>query len=188
MVLYFVRHTPYHNPNNIFAFHLPMYLSEEGREQAHRIGEWFTKNNNNLPIYTSPIVRCVQTAEIIAAHTNSFVTPDERLTETRLPNLQGTKQPEDKPWVKEEEDSTRESREDILKRVLNIYTELVSDGKDCILVSHGDAITILYYHLNKKEFPEYLWGPENSKNVIHRGEIVKIEITPDKLTTERITP
>lgn len=187
MVLYFVRHTPYTNPNNLFAFHLPMYLSEEGRKHAHRIGEWFTKNGGNkLPIVTSPIVRCVQTSEILATHTNSFVTTDERLIETRLPNLQGTKQPHNQAWVIEEKDESREPREAILKRVLSVYNERIDRGQDCILVSHGDPITILYYHLNKMEFPEYLWSPENKKNVIQRGDIVKIEITPYKLDTTRI--
>ena len=188
MNIYLVRHTPYYNPDNLFAFHLPMYLSEEGRMHAHLLGEWFVKNiGNNLPIYTSPIVRCVQTSEIVASHTKSFVATDDRLIETRLPNLQGKKQPIEKAWITEEHDSSRESRETILRRVLSIYNERVSAGNDCILVSHGDPITLLYYHLNKMEFPEYMWGPDNDKNIIHRGEIVKIEITVDKLSTDRIT-
>src|SRR3990167_6732742 len=93
MHIYLVRHTLYHNPENIYAFHLPLYLSPEGRKHAGRVGDWF-KNNvfPAIPIYTSPIVRTVQTAEIIASFTKSFVTVDNNLIESSS-RLQGEKKP-----------------------------------------------------------------------------------------------
>ena len=88
MHIYLVRHTKYHNPENIFPFHLPVNLSVEGREHARRIADWFTnKKLIKLPIFTSPVVRCVQTAEIIAGQTDSFVSADERLVETYSPGI-----------------------------------------------------------------------------------------------------
>src|SRR3989344_4403861 len=80
MHIYLVRHTLYHNPENIYAFHLPLYLSPEGRKHAGRVGDWFKNNvSSAIPIYTSPIVRTVQTAEIIASINNFQVQTDERL-------------------------------------------------------------------------------------------------------------
>ncbi len=182
MHIYLVRHTHFFNPENIYPFHLDLYLSEEGREHAKRIGQWFAENKlQNLPIHTSPIIRCVQTAEIIASYIHAFVRIDQRLIETSCPNLQGKKIPLETPWIVEEDDESRESRSDILNRVLNAYKERVNEGKDCILVSHGDALTILYYYLNSKKLPKYLWGPENIENIINRGEIVNIELNGDKI-------
>jgi hypothetical protein len=36
-----VKHAKYHNPENIFPFHLPVYLSVEGQKHAQRVAEWF---------------------------------------------------------------------------------------------------------------------------------------------------
>ncbi|MBI4130544.1 histidine phosphatase family protein, partial [Candidatus Roizmanbacteria bacterium] len=174
---YFIRHTHYHNPDDIYAFHLPMYLSPQGRQHAVRVGRWFVEQQiGSLPIYASPIVRCVQTAEIIASATHASITLDKRLIETSLPNLQGKKKPDKTPWILEEEDPSRESRQSILARILDFYNEKIAKGNDCIAVSHGDALTILYYHLSHKPLPLYLWGPDNNDNVINRGEILKIEL------------
>lgn len=182
MNIYLVRHTHYSNPKNIYAFRLPLSLSQEGEQHAQRIGQWFVENKlQKLPIYTSPITRCVQTAEIIAAHTGSAIETDERLTEVSEPSLQGKPQPAKMPWKVEEDDESRESRESILKRILEAYNERVAKGNDCILVSHGEPITMLYYYLNNKELPIYLWGPENNENIINRGEIVKIELENNRV-------
>lgn len=181
MTIYLVRHTQYHNPENIFPFHLPVYLSVEGREHAQRIAKWFAdKKLTDLPIFTSPIARCVQTAEILAAKTNSFVATDDRLVETYSPGIQGTLKPAVDDWKFEDTDPTRESRESIQKRANSIFQEKVAEQQDCILVSHGDPLTILYYHLVNKPLPEEMWKPENSDLVISRGEIVKVEVKSDK--------
>jgi len=177
MHIYLVRHTKYHNPENIFPFHLPVNLSVEGRAHAQRIAKWFQgKNLKNIPIHSSPIVRCVQTSEIIAAQTNSFVDCDDRLVETCSPGIQGTRKPERDEWKVEDDDPTRESVESIRQRVTSIFEEKVAQHQDCILVSHGDPTTILYYHLLEKELPAEMWKPENEALVISRGEIVDVEI------------
>ena len=187
MTIYFVRHTEYYNPSHIYAFHLPMYLTEEGRKHAERIGEWFQQHANGLPITSSPMIRTVQTAEIIASKTHSFVRIDHRLEETGCPRLEGTKQPEIEPWKYEVDDSTRETKEQVLKRVKEIYDEKIAEGKDCIMVSHGDAITFLYDYLIQRKQPLYIWDPTLGNYPIQRGEIVKIQIQNDKhAVVERI--
>lgn len=176
MHIYLIRHPAYHNPDNIYAFHLPVYLSQEGREHAHRIHNWFSeKGKDNLPIYTSPIVRCVQTAEIIASE-KQFVATDKRLIETYCPALEGKKESTDGGWKIEEDHPSRESRESVFKRVLSIFEEKKNKAEECILVSHGDPTTILYYHLTNQQLPEYLWSPESRGKSVRKGDIVAIEI------------
>ncbi len=185
MHIYLVRHTEYVNPDNVFAFFLPFYLSDEGRKKAGRIGSWFVqKGCMGIPIYTSPIVRTVQSAEIIASKTESFVKTDGRLIEVACPNLQGKKQPE-KPWIAEEDDPSHESRDAVRARMLSILEEKIQENTDCIFVSHGEGTTILYYHFLKKDLPKYLWSTENKENVIHRGDIVDLEITGAAVTSVR---
>jgi len=186
--IYLVRHTHYANPENIYAFRLPLRLSQEGEQHAQRIGKWFAENKlQKLPIYTSPITRCIQTAEIIAAYTGSTVKTDERLIEVFAPSLQGKPQPAETPWKVEEDDASRESRQSILRRILNIYNEKATQGNDCILVSHGEPLTVLYHYLSSERLPKYLWGPENNENIINRGEIVRIELKNNRIrSTSRI--
>lgn len=186
MHIYLVRHTKYHNPEKIFPFHLPVYLSKDGRAHARRVAEWFAdKKLFNLPIFSSPIVRCVQTSEILAAKTQSYVACDSRLIETSSPNIQGAPRPDHEPWRVEESDPDRESRTAVLERMIAIYQEKLSEKTDCILVSHGEPLTLLYYHLLGRDLPNDLWNPANVDQVIDRGEIVDIEIDRDQSMTPR---
>lgn len=190
MHIYLVRHTKYHNPDNIFPFHLPVNLSVDGREHAQRVAQWFAEQELlNLPIFSSPIVRCVQTAEIIAAQTNSYVACDDRLIETFSPGIQGQPMSGQDDWKIENEDPTRESQESVRQRAVSIFEEKSTQQQSCILVSHGDPLTILYYHLLDEEPPADMWMPENEELVINRGEIVDVEIDengPMKVTRYKV--
>lgn len=182
MIIFLVRHTEYENPDNIYPFHLPVNLSTLGRENAKLIGKWFKKNNHSkLPIYSSPIARCIQTSEIIASETQSYISFDIRLIETYCPGLQGKTKPKKDAWKIENDELTRESKESILKRMLNILTEKINENHDCILVSHGDQTTMLYYLFRNKSFPTYFWDPENSDNIVNMGDIVKIKVEDNKV-------
>jgi broad specificity phosphatase PhoE len=186
MTIYLVRHTQYHNPENIFPFHLPVYLSADGREHAKRVAAWFAEQRlEKLPIFTSPIARCVQTAEIIAAKTDSFVATDARLVETYSPGIQGTTRPGKDDWMVEDDDPSRETAKSITDRVTSIFEEKKAEQQECILVSHGDPLTILYYHLLGKPLPPEMWNPQNQDLVISRGEIVKIEIKDNEYSLTR---
>lgn len=189
MRIYLVRHTEYTNPENLYAFYLPFNLSPEGKEKAQKIAKWFEdKNLREIPIYTSPIVRTVQTAEIIASRTNSVVSLDERLIEVACPALQGKKKPADKSWVLEEEDPSRETRSAVLDRILSIFDEKIQIGKDCVFVSHGEGLTLLYYYLLKKPLPKYLWDPILERDIINKGEMVTTDIDDNIVTAVNKIP
>jgi len=189
MTIYLVRHTTYLNPDHVYAFKLPFELSGEGIDHAGRVGEWFKGNSLlGLIIYSSPIKRTVQTAEIIANKIGSKIVIEDRLIEVACPNLEGKKQPEDEDetWRKEAIDSSREPSEDVQKRVVSFFQEKMNEKEDCIFVSHGDPLTALYYFLIKKPLVPCLFDDEHIDIYIKRGEIVKVEINEDKFQIKRI--
>ncbi len=188
MYMYLVRHLEYDNPQKIYPFHLPVYLSAKGRKDAGIIASWFTsKRLEGLDIYTSPMVRCVQTAEIIASKISSYVAIDDRLVEISCPNLQGKKWILPDSWKAEELDKSRESREVATKRIVNFFMEKVAQQRDCISVSHGEPLTLLYYYLMRKKVPKYLWDPAKGHLVIKKGDVVIVEFKKGRLiSTEKI--
>jgi broad specificity phosphatase PhoE len=66
--LYLVRHCDVANPGGVLYGHLPGFpLSERGVQQAHSLGRFF-QDKAVRRIYTSPLERARQTAEVIASH------------------------------------------------------------------------------------------------------------------------
>ncbi len=62
---YLVRHCDVENPRGVIYGHLPGYpLSEKGREQAQRLGD-FLGRRGVVAIYASPLERAIQTTQII---------------------------------------------------------------------------------------------------------------------------
>ena len=171
MNLYLIRHTEYDNPNHIYPFHLPLTLSDEGRERALKIGGWFKEQNIiELPIYASPIVRAFQTAEIIASQTNSHVYVDENITET-ISKLQGKPMPRGDDWHETYTPGIQESPESMLKRMKIAFNTRVKDGIDSIMVSHGDPLTLLYFYLLKRTPPLKL---DQTADYLKKGEILHL--------------
>lgn len=187
MKIYLVRHAVFNNPGNVFPFHLPLYLTPEGRAKATRVGEWLVSQSvKGVPIVTSPIVRCVQTAEIIAGFTKSDVTLDERLIEVANPALQGKPMVGDH-WKTEESDPDTETHDEIKKRMLAWYDGAVSGGGDVIGVSHGTPLMMLYLTLTNQLVPEHMWYPANEQNNIQRGEVAVLTIENKQVVShERI--
>jgi broad specificity phosphatase PhoE len=65
--IYLVRHGRVHNPDQVAYGFLPrMGLAEEGREQARRAG-CYLRGTGCVALYTSPLLRAVQTARLIWA-------------------------------------------------------------------------------------------------------------------------
>ncbi len=65
--IYFVRHSIYENPQRLVPGRIPGYhLSKEGIAKAKRAGEYL-KETKSKHIYTSPLERTFETADIIAS-------------------------------------------------------------------------------------------------------------------------
>ena len=65
--IYFVRHSIYENPQRLVPGRIPGYhLSKEGIAKAKKAGEYL-KETKSKHIYTSPLERTFETADIIAS-------------------------------------------------------------------------------------------------------------------------
>ncbi|MGC8661116.1 MAG: histidine phosphatase family protein [Nitrososphaeria archaeon] len=91
MLAYFVRHGE--SETNVSG-HFPddylksPHLTEKGKQQAAEAGEILSKINIDT-IFSSPMPRTVETAEIISGKTGAKVTVDRRLKEVELGTLKG---------------------------------------------------------------------------------------------------
>lgn len=175
--IFLVRHGEYDNPQNVHPFHLPVTLSAQGRHHMLEVGIWMAHNTKQrTPIVASPIVRTIQSAEIMASHTHSQVTVDERLIEVNCPALQGKQRPATEELAGEEYyHAERESAESITDRMWSVYAECVERRQDVILVSHGDPLALLYYKIAGKQVPARIWLEED---YVQKGEVVAVHYTP----------
>ena len=80
MLLHLVRHADAGNPETWTGPDAARPLSEKGRTQAERLGI-FLADHEVMPddLITSPKLRAVQTAEIVAGHLGLIVATDDRL-------------------------------------------------------------------------------------------------------------
>ena len=191
MKIYLVRHGVYFDPENKYPFHLPFTLSPEGIKQIEAVADWFRSHSVfKIPIYSSPIKRTMQSAEIIASVVESPIIVEERLIEVSCPELQGTVRPgkegSDEVCEWEISNPTRESGESIQRRTVEFFLEKVKEGEDCILVSHGDPLTSLYYYLTNRPLVRCLFDKEHGEIYIKRGELVEVLIENNTYSVNRI--
>jgi broad specificity phosphatase PhoE len=183
--IFLVRHTKYNNPNKIVPGRLPLKLSKEGVEQANVLHNYFV-NKNIAQIYSSPILRCKQTSEIIAGGSIPLKF-DIRIAETLSAN-QGNKEVGN--WRKEFYCNVStlggESPEDVQKRMIDFWmTANFQPNKNYIICSHGDPLFFLYQFLKKQPLHSDLNinSPENyqskgSVRVVEYASADDIEVYP----------
>jgi broad specificity phosphatase PhoE len=150
--LYLVRHCDVRNPRGVLYGHLPDFpLSDKGVAQAHALGRYFAQRK--IPqIYSSPLDRARETAEIIASYLDSVpITYTDDLIETRFGlYLQGVP-PKQVPWrrplwfvhmVWPGVLPNDESVAGLAARIRRPLTRLLADhpGEGGICISHGDPI------------------------------------------------
>ena len=147
-----IRHCDVRNPRGVLYGHLPDFpLSEKGVRQAHALGRHLATSGARH-IYTSPLERALQTAEIIAGHiAGSTVTTTDDLIEARFGRyLQGVR-PAHVPWRRPlwmihmvwpgllPNDETVDEMADRVERpIRHILATTPDEGGIC--VSHGDPI------------------------------------------------
>ncbi len=150
--VYLARHCDVHNPHGVLYGHLPDFpLSDKGVRQAHALGHRLSTTAARQ-IYSSPLQRATQTAEIISSHIpGSTITLTDDLVEARFGRyLQGIR-PAQVPWRRPlwmihmlwpgllPND---ERVADMAARVALPIRRLLADhpGEGGICVSHGDPI------------------------------------------------
>lgn len=155
--VYFVRHPQYHNPRKIYPGRLPVSLSKEGRKEALRLQEFF-KDKGVEKIYSSAVLRCKQTSEIISDGTIP-IHYDKRLLETHsaYQGFWGLEKNTLHSWedfYSHMNDLGGESYKDVQNRMISFFNELLSHPEKIVIVcSHGDPLQSLFYHLANKDLP-----------------------------------
>ena len=83
-IIYLVRHGEYENPKYTFPGRSPegFPLSERGRGQVNRLASYFS-GKPIAALYSSPILRCKQSAEILSERVHLPIVFDDRLLEVR---------------------------------------------------------------------------------------------------------
>ena len=141
----FLRHASVHNPSNIFYGRLPGFsISKRGQLEATRAAQAL-KDLTIEEIYSSPLLRCRQTAaEILRYHPHIKLRQSSLITEVLTP-FEGKS--EDLVHSRNGDvytgiDPIYEQPEDILRRVQIFLsrTRRTYGGKHIVAVTHGDII------------------------------------------------
>jgi len=151
LIIYCVRHAETEaNVSNFFPTQ-DTKLTPRGREQAEAVAE----NLSSLgveSIYSSPAVRTLETASIIAHRLGVSVSVDQRLREIGLGELEGKSYLEVKSsdpfWYREyftdEQKYGVEKFSELMRRVIDLVVELSSAGKKrVVFVTHLEPVRAL---------------------------------------------
>ena len=153
--IYLTRHCDYSNPRNILPGRLPVPLSDNGRQQAQRLSDYFQDKQIN-GIYSSAVLRCQQTAEAIAQN-KTHIVYDQRLLETHSAYQGYWFDHNDLDWshfFSHRHELGGESYADIQNRAVSVFNELVqSDHQNIVVCSHGDPLYLLYFYLKHQKVP-----------------------------------
>lgn len=157
------------------------HLTEKGKKQIKNLTKILNSPTGEEKIdliFSSPLLRAKETAEIISKETKVEITFDERLREVDFGEFNGkTVEEFDKKFP------TRESRskidgygietgEQIRERISDFLADLNKkySGKNIIIVSHGDPVQIFYGITTGLKLEESLsgWYPENGcKKIVY---------------------
>lgn len=141
--IYLVRHATYTEKHGVLPGRLPVELSPKGIEEAKKLKQYFM-DKNITKIYSSEVLRCKQTSEIISDN-EIAIEYDKRLLEG-LSAYQGFWDPYawDKFWGYRHI-LGGESKEEVGERMLDFFNNTeFKQGNNYIICSHGDPIYFLY--------------------------------------------
>ena len=173
----FVRHgQTKNNIMGILAGHTDVPLNEEGRRQAKETASKISDDYSM--IYSSDLIRCKQTAEILNAKMKLPIKYDPRLRERHFGSLEGKKSLEvDPTGVMKERDLAHNDYDyrpfggehvgGVKERLFEFLEDVkreVGDNAKILVVTHGGIIRIMH-HVLKGKIPE----------VIHNASVHEFE-------------
>ena len=172
-------------------------LTDLGISQARAISDYLSGIflNQELEIYSSPLKRAIQTAEIIAKgidHLSSEVIIEERLNDFNLGEISGTYGWDKVAEIFPEQAQLRlqdpmrfhpsggESGAEFEARLRSLMEELMGDDKTKLFVSHGIVnkfIRGIYKNISGKEMIN-LGESQNTIYCLEHGDETEINIPP----------
>jgi len=193
MNCYLVRHGEIDsNVNKVYAGSSNEILNLTGIMQAEKVGAYLS-NKNIDELFSSPIKRALQTADIIGSATSNVPIVHENFKELRMGPWEGLSEDEVslkysaqwKIWNNSPADlimNGRESLSDLLKRVLTALRQLnLKINGNMAIVTHVAIIRVLLLHAKGRSLNEYrkipapknggiyLWENENAFNELDIG-------------------
>lgn len=184
--VYLIRHAEVENPKGILYGRLPSFgLSDKGKKQAAVTAE-FLKDKHIDAIYSGPLDRTKQTAQIIRKKLGlAEIHFSDQLTEVRtsyegekissLDNLQS------EVYLKPL-DPSDEKLDEIAQRMMIFLHGVINmnEGNHVIIVSHGDPIMALKAKIKHPsrppEFPDF-----KTDNYISHAEVYEVTSEDNQL-------
>ena len=169
-------------------------LSPSGRSKATELGNYF-KKKNVFAIYTSPLLRTKETADIIGKIIGIKPKINNLLIEVRNP-FQGSKisylhknvkDVYSDPFFTSHGGETVTEIWDRMKKAVDYYLKK-NKNKNIILVSHGDPIMAYYvFNKDKKNIKEETFSSIAKPSYIPKGGVIKAVFNDDE-TLQEIKP
>jgi len=169
--------------------HVDTPLNDTGRSQARILASQVPKDSI-AAIYSSDLIRALETAKIIASKLNARVFIDHRLREIRLGEWEGmyiddivNKYPQDWSWRQIDPVNARSPRGESLGELADRLNEFMDEvvelnpGDQVMLVSHGLASATLLCLANGIPLGEAY------QNIPDNGKIIEIYWPPLSLSS-----
>ncbi len=194
MNVYLFRHGEVENSKKVLYGRLPgFHLSEKGKEHTRKTAQKL-KDLGIKRIYSSPLERAVETAEILVEELGlgkQDLIIDNGLIESNLAKWQGTDLDEFREKVVFGFNPREQKEFELIthsgKRVLDVLNGSIKKSKeDAVIVSHGDPLVGCLINITGDWSPiesKYVKGGEKYHKVegkyLRKGEFVKLTLESD---------
>lgn len=196
--IYLIRHGEIDNPRKVFYGRiLDLHLNEEGRSRIRKLAQKLKNDNTKIhSIYTSPLARSVESAQIIAEiFDNVPILEEKDLTEVDIPALVGHSASERgeihakgiDEYSGKFVERGNESRKQIAERMLRVFHKIrkQNKGKVIVAVSHGDPIRFLLFRLESLDKPIPSMSELKNSDYLKRGEGWRLVVDEEGSISER---
>lgn len=181
--IFFMRHGEVYNPKGILYGRLPRFgLSRQGREIVRKTA-FELKSEKIEEIYTSPMLRARQTAQIAGSILHKNIRISQMLNEVRIifqgmPLSEYRQEIQPKLYNKELVAQGQETIEEIAKRMMQFLHKIHYRHKNgkILAISHGDPILILVAVTQKLPFT---WAYKKA-NYLQPGQYIGVDIEDGK--------
>jgi len=176
--IYLLRHCEYANPRNVLPGRLPVPLSKAGIQRAKQLRNEF-KRVGIQKIFSSAVLRCKQTAEIISDG-EIPIHYDQRLLETHSAYQGFWVDNANTDWLdffSHRAELGGESLLDVQQRMVNFWRDIVEkETQNCVVCSHGDPLMTLQRYLSGTNLPDDLSQGDDVSGWLQKGQYTQIEI------------
>jgi broad specificity phosphatase PhoE len=184
--IYLARHGQYQNPKKVAPFRLPGFpLSQKGKQQSRKLADYLS-NKKITHIYSSPLIRCRQTANIIAGKLHLKPQFSRLIIEIDSPWQGTSKSRFDSWWYNSTTHPFHlkhggETLDQVVKRTTRFIKKILTKhpNKNLLVVSHGEPIMLMIHQFVDHDPSKY---HQATRPLIPKAGFAKLEFQKDKLT------